>query len=110
MKMEKNPMDNPAIRSLSDYLTINLFPLNSWSAGLNVEHYYNNAVSGENNHFFADVDLKYKTSRVEVAAKWSNIFNTGKHIMASYNGTSEFVHIYKIRPSQILLTVKFKLW
>ena len=110
MTIEKNSADNPTIRSLSDYLTIYIFPLDNWNAGLNVEHYYNNAVSGENNNFFADINLKYKTKKVEIAAKWANIFNTRKHITASYNGTSEFVHIYEIRPSQILVTVKFKLW
>ena len=98
------------IRSLSDYITINLFPLRNWTAGVNVEHYYNNVVSEENNKFFTDIHLRYKTSQIEVAAKWANIFNTGKHITASYDGTSEYLHIYEIRPSQILVSAKFKLW
>ena len=110
MTMESNTLDNPTIRSLSDYLTLNFFPWDNWSIGCGVEHYYNSAVSDENNKFFADVNLKYKTSKLEVAAKWANIFNTGKHITASYNETSEYLYIYEIRPSQVLLTVKFKLW
>jgi hypothetical protein len=78
--------------------------------GCSVEHYYNSAVSDDNNKFFTDVHLKYKTSRIEIAAKWSNIFNTGKHITASYSATNEFIYVYEIRPSQFLVTVKFKLW
>jgi hypothetical protein len=108
--IENSTQENPTIQSLSNYLIINLFPWTNWSIGSSVEHYYNNAVSDENNKFFADVNLRYKTSKLEIMAKWSNIFNTGQHIMASYSETSEFVYVYDIRPSQILMTVKFKLW
>ena len=108
--MKKNTLDSPTISSLSDYLTINLFPVDNWSIGLGGEHYYNNAVSDNRNKFFADINLKYKTRKLEIMAKWMNIFNTGQHTTASYSETNEFVYIYDIRPSQILVTVKFKLW
>jgi len=110
MRMKNNMSDNPTIRSLSNHLTVNLFTWTNWSIGLSGEHYYNNAVSESKNKFFADVNLKYKTRKLDIMAKWSNIFNTGQHITASYSETNEFVYIYEIRPSQVLMTVKFKLW
>ena len=40
---------------------------------------------------------------------WTNIFNTNKFITYSYSDISSYYSIYDLRPSEILLRVRFKI-
>jgi hypothetical protein len=100
----------PLIRSVSNRITMRLFPLTGLTLAVDYEHYYNNAVSEGKNKSFADISVSYKFKNVELSCVWANIFNAGQYITASYDAVSAFVYVYEIRPAQVLLTAKFKLW
>jgi hypothetical protein len=100
----------PIIRSVSNRVTLRLFPLSGLTFMATYEHYYNNAVSEGREKSFADVSVSYKFKAVELSCAWSNIFNERQYVTASYDAVSAFVYVYEIRPAQILVTAKFKLW
>jgi hypothetical protein len=100
----------PLIRSVSNRITMRLFPITGLTLSIDYEHYYNNAVSEGKNKSFADVSAGYKFKNVELSCVWANIFNVGQYVTASYDAVSAFVYVYEIRPAQVLLTAKFKLW
>jgi hypothetical protein len=100
----------PLIRSVSNRVTFRLFPLTGLTLAATYEHYYHNAVSEGRNKSFADVSASYKFKNVELSCVWSNIFNAGQYVTATYDAVSAFIHVYDIRPAQILATAKFKLW
>jgi hypothetical protein len=100
----------PLIRSVSNRATLHLFPVAGLTLSVGYEHYYNNAVSEGKNRSFADLSAGYKFKNVELSLAWSNIFNSGQYVTASYDAVSAFVHVYEIRPAQILITAKFKVF
>jgi hypothetical protein len=100
----------PLIRSVSNRFTFRLFPLTRLTLAVTYEHYYHNAVLDGRSKSFADASVNYKFKNMELSCVWSNIFNTGQYVTATYDAISAFVHVYDIRPAQILFTAKFKLW
>jgi hypothetical protein len=100
----------PLLRSVSNRITVNLFPVTGLTLTASYEHYYNNAVSEGKSKSFADASVSYKFKAMELSCVWSNIFNTKQYVTASYDNVSAFLSIYDIRPAQILVTAKFKLW
>lgn len=108
--LKSNTVDFPGIRSVSNNLKINLFPVSNLSLRVGYENYYNNAVSGGQSQSFVDLNVRYKYKGIEYTLVWINIFNNKQHITASYNEISELLYAYEIRPSQLLLTIRFKLF
>jgi hypothetical protein len=100
----------PLLRSVSNRITLNLFPVSGLMLTASYEHYHNNAVSEGRNRSFADLGVSYKFKSVELAFAWSNIFNAKQYVIASYDNISAFLSVYEVRPAQILVTAKFKLW
>jgi hypothetical protein len=106
--IENNTSIYPVIRSISNQLKFRLFPINGLSVTMGYEHYYNNAVSKGKYSSFSDLNVVYNWKRIDFSLAWSNIFNSKQYITSSYDATNVFVYRYKIRPSQILLTAKFR--
>ncbi|MDR1054574.1 MAG: hypothetical protein LBL90_01830 [Prevotellaceae bacterium] len=97
------------IRTISNYLNISFF-INKLAINMGYEHYYNSNILTGKNKSFADIELKYKFKDVELMCTWVNVFNSKQYIIASYSETREDYYAYGIRPAQLLLTAKFKLW
>jgi hypothetical protein len=110
-RMENRDFHYAAISSVYNRLSFYLFPIKKVGIGINYEHYYDSALSGEEkNMSFTDLNLKYKFKRIDFLLSWTNILNTKQYIRSSFADTGKFVYIYEIRPSQILLTARFKLF
>ncbi|MDR1056640.1 MAG: TonB-dependent receptor [Prevotellaceae bacterium] len=105
-----NTVAYPLLRSVSNRITVNLFPVAGLTLSMGYEHYYNNAVAEGKNCSFADVSASYKFKSVELAFICSNVFNAKQYVTASYDNVSAFLSVYDIRPAQVLVTAKFKLW
>ena len=99
----------PNINTLSNFLKINVFPMEKITVTAGLEHYYTTSVSNKTNMFFADLYLKYKFSKIDLSLAWCNIFNTTEFNTITYNEVNKFIYNYEVRPSQIILTMKFKI-
>lgn len=72
------------------------------------EHYYNSFTPGTRHFFLADLSMIYSTKKVRYQLDWGNIFNTATFSTFKYGPMSTFYSLYHIRPSSILLTLRFK--
>jgi len=100
---------NATIQSISNYVKLYFYPVKRLELMVGYEHYYNNFLSEGKNKHFADIGISYRWKWADVSLIWANIMNTRQHITATYSGLDEFVNIYEIRPSQVLVKVKFKI-
>lgn len=80
------------------------FSLNS-----NLQHFYNKAPnSSVSNLLFADIGLQYALKNVTINLDWTNIFNQKQHITSSYSTINTSTRVDKLRPSEVLISFRFK--
>ena len=101
--------DNPWIRSISNYIKLNAYPVNLLEIFIGYENYYNNTISNKKSRSFADLGVNYRYKNIDLSLTWLNILNMHQYNTAIYADLNEFINVYEIRPSQVLLKVKFKL-
>jgi hypothetical protein len=105
----KKSAANPPIHSISNYVKLYFYPVKRLEIMAGYEHYYNSFITEEKNKHFADFGISYRWKWADFSLIWTNIMNTYQYNTATYNNLDEFVNIYEIRPSQILVKVKFKI-
>jgi len=81
----------------------------SLSFNVNYEHYYNNAAIGNKYLSFTDISLDYTVKSAVFSLDWTNIFNAANYITSYFGELNAYRHIYKIRPSMVLLKIKLKI-
>ncbi|MDR0969175.1 MAG: carboxypeptidase-like regulatory domain-containing protein [Lentimicrobiaceae bacterium] len=101
--------DNPWIRSIYNNIKLYLYPIEHLEIIAVYENYYNNTVSEGKNKSFFDLGISYRFKWMDFSLTWSNILNTHQYNTASYVDFNEFINVYEIRPSEILLKIKFKI-
>lgn len=75
----------------------------------NLQHFYNKTPnSSVSNLLFADLGFQYAFKKVTVNLDWTNIFNQKQHITSSYSTINTNTRIDKLRPSEILISFRFK--
>ncbi|MDR1632266.1 MAG: carboxypeptidase-like regulatory domain-containing protein [Dysgonamonadaceae bacterium] len=98
------------IRTISQQLQFNIFPVKRLIINLGYEYFYNNTiVSGSRVMSFGDIGCKYKYAGMEFQLTYSNIFNARQYISASYNNINSYYSAYDLRPAEVLLQVRMKL-
>jgi hypothetical protein len=98
------------IRAIGQNVQLNLFPLKGLTVNLKYENFYNNAIiSGSRSMSFGDIGIKYKWKKAELMLDYTNVFNSKQFVSASYNDISRYYSSYELRPTEILLKVRFKL-
>jgi hypothetical protein len=83
----------------------------SYALSLNAvyEYYYNSALQGDKSFALADAGITYILNGIRFSLGWTNILNVSKFISASNDGLNSYYSEYYIRPSAIMLKVRFKL-
>ncbi|GHV31275.1 hypothetical protein FACS1894177_05490 [Bacteroidia bacterium] len=98
------------IRTISQQVQLNIFPLKALTVNLGYEYFYNNTiVSGSRTMSFGDIGCKYKYAGLEFQLSYSNIFNAKQYISASYSNLNSYYSAYDLRPAEVLLQVRMKL-
>ena len=98
------------IRTYSQRVQLNLFPIKDLTINLSWEQFNNSAiVSGSRNMSFGDLNIRYKLPKVEFIFDYTNVFNTKEYISVSYSNTSTYYYAYALRPAEVMLKVRFKL-
>ncbi|MCL1973611.1 MAG: hypothetical protein FWG54_02190, partial [Bacteroidetes bacterium] len=109
-KMDNDNQTIAPIRTVSQRGQLNLFPLKNLVLNLSYENFYNSAiVSGNRNISFGDLNLRYKWPKIEVMLDYTNIFNAKEYVSASYSDISTFYSVYYLRPTEVVVKVRFKL-
>jgi len=100
---------NPTIRSVSNFVRINVYyPANRLEIYIGYENYYNSAINNKYKSF-ADLGINYRYKRTDFSLSWINILNMHQYNSATYADLNEFIYVYEIRPSQVLFKVRFKI-
>lgn len=103
---EKKPM----IHNFRQNITTSIIPIKTLILSLSFNHYYNSALSvNTKSAWFGNIGLKYIMKKVEIMIDWTNIFNTRQFITSSYSNVMSYYAQYVMRPTEVLLRVKFKL-
>lgn len=98
------------IRIMSHNVQLSVFPFKGLSLNLKCESFYNNAIiSGSRSMTFGDISAKYKYKKLEFMFDYTNIFNSKQFVSASYTDVSRYYSAYMLRPTEVLLKVRFKL-
>ncbi|GHV58375.1 hypothetical protein FACS1894182_10370 [Bacteroidia bacterium] len=105
--MERPERFSP-IRGTSQSAQINVFPSKTLTINVNAEHQYNSAASNRYTTF-ADARIKYKQKKLDLELVLNNLFNAKQYISASYSDVSTYYYSYNLRPTSVLLKVRFKL-
>lgn len=88
---------------------ISIIPFKNFSVNLSGDHYYNNLLKPNPSTWFGNVGLKYKYKKLEVLLDWTNVFNTKRMVSYYYDEISSYYSAYTLRPSEILLRVRFSI-
>ena len=89
---------------------LNVFPTKKLTLNLSYERFYNGTLSAAAQAIdFADVGAKFNWKRLEFNLEYNNVLNAKQYIMTSYSDISTFFSRYNLRPTQVLLKVRFKI-
>jgi hypothetical protein len=109
-KVRNNAGSFPSIQTHNQRAQLNFFPVKGFTINITYENFYNNAIaSGNRTVNFADVGAKFKLKKIEFNLEYTNIFNARQYISALYNDISSFYSVYRLRPAEILMKVRFKI-
>lgn len=109
-KVRNNIGSFPSIQTHTQRIQLNFFPVKGFTINMGYENFYNDAIaSGNRTSNFADVGAKFKLKKIEFNLEYTNIFNEKQYISASYSDISSFYSVYRLRPAQILMKVRFKI-
>lgn len=103
-------LDITSINALHQVLMIDYSIMRSLVLNLSSEHYFNSAiVKGSRNIFFLDASLTFRTKKIEYMLEARNLLNTQVYSNNYTSGATDFEYHYLLRPTSIMLKVKFKL-
>lgn len=75
----------------------------------NLQHFYTKAPDiSASNLLFADLGIQYDFQHLTLSLDWSNIFNRKLHVISGYNTINTVTQTDKLRPSEVLISLRFK--
>lgn len=91
-------------------LNTSFIPKKGLVFNIGFNHYYNNTIqSSARSSWFGNTSIKYKLKNVDLMLDWTNVFNTRQFVTFSYSDVSSYYSEYTLRPSEVLLRVRFKI-
>lgn len=91
-------------------LNTSFIPKKGLVFNIGFNHYYNNAIqSSARSSWFGNTSIKYKLKNVDLMLDWTNVFNTRRFVTYTYSDVSSYYSEYTLRPSEVLLRVRFKI-
>jgi len=97
------------IRSYTNTANFDFKLIDKLRFGVQFEQYYNSALQNNKYLYFGDIHLSYTLKQVGFELDWNNILNTRDYVTAFYSSMNEYYSAYRIRPSNLLLKVRFKI-
>lgn len=106
-QFENQSFDN--IVTQEQLLNFNFYPTSNQYIGFDAEYYRNNFSTENREIYFLDLNFRYtfEKSRIDLELNWNNILDT-KEFTTVFNDVFSYIQsTYELRPSQILLSMKF---
>ncbi|MDO5665055.1 MAG: hypothetical protein Q4G63_07345 [Bacteroidia bacterium] len=98
------------IHSFTQHVSTSFIPVKKLVFSLSFNHYYNSLLeSSARSLWFGDAGLKCKFKNADVMLDWSNIFDTRRFVNSLYSDVSSYYSVYELRPSEVLLRIRFKI-
>lgn len=103
--------ENRVVTRQEHLLNFNIYPNENQYIGLKTEWSRNNIFRENRDYFFADIVYRYtwKKMNMDLELQWNNIFNTTDYSILMLDAYSFVETNFKLRPSQVLLKVRFSL-
>lgn len=103
--------NNQIINQEFHKFNVNIYPTENHYFSITSEHIKNDLFSETNKNFFADLEYRYtwKKKKIDFEIHWNNIFNTDEYRTINTDNFSYVETNFNLRPSQILLKVRFSL-
>jgi hypothetical protein len=99
----------PVIQSFNQRAVADVYVSYDLSLNAVYEYYYNSALQGDKSFALADAGMTYTLNGIRFSLDWTNILNVSKFISASNDGLNSYYSEYYIRPSAVMLKVRFRL-
>ncbi len=90
-------------------LNLNFYPASNQYIGFDAEYYRNNFSNKNKENYFLNMNYRYtlKKSKIDLELNLNNILNT-KQFTTVYNNSFSYIQsTYNLRPSQLIIKVKF---
>lgn len=98
------------VNNFTQNIAASLIPKKGVTLTLSFNHYYNDMIeSSARSSWFGNLSARYRAKRVDWMLDWSNIFNTRQFVNYSYSDISSHYSVYQLRPSEVMLRVRFKI-
>jgi len=95
---------------ISNQLAAHFIASDRLSFNANLQHFYNNPPNASaSNLLFVDLGMRYAFERVTLHLDWTNILNQREHSTSSFSTINTITRVDKLRPSEILLSFRFRL-
>lgn len=109
LQMELEGRDFDKIRSQQHLLDLSFFPADNQYFSIESEYYYNNISPENRNSYFLNLGYQYtfEKRKIDLAATWNNALGTDEFVKVSSNEFSYVQSTYRLRPSQLLVSLKF---
>ncbi|MDO5665061.1 MAG: carboxypeptidase-like regulatory domain-containing protein [Bacteroidia bacterium] len=108
LDLPNNPL--PRIETLLLKVDLNVFPTKNIVISFRCDYFRNvSEQQGNETMWFGDIGAKYKLKTVEFIVDWNNVFNALRYVSNSYLDAGRFYYSYKLRPSEVLLRVRFNI-
>lgn len=99
---------NQTVRTATQRIKLNFYAAKQITFTVSAEDNYNN-LTAENRHaWFGDFAAKYKLKRVDLELQANNLFNQKQYTRVNYNGLDIYSSTSKLRPLNIIMTIRFK--
>lgn len=102
--------DMKPVNNFTQNISTSFIPVKGLTFTFTANHYYNNIIeSSDRSSWFANIGARYRAKGVDWMLDYTNIFNTSQFVNYSYSDISSYYSVYNLRPSEILLRVRFKI-
>ena len=100
----------PAVNNFNQSIGTSFIPVKKLSVGIKFYHYFNNMItSSARSSWFGNANVRYRMKNMDILLDWTNILNTHRFITSSYSDMSSYYSSYDLRPSELLLRMRFKI-
>lgn len=98
------------VNNFTQNISTSFIPAKGLSFTFSANHYYNSVIQSSNRSaWFGNVGARYRAKNIDWMLDWTNVFNTRQFTNYSYSDISSYYSVYNLRPSEILLRVRFKI-
>ena len=103
--------DFDEIRSQEHLLDLSFFPAGNQYFSIESEYYYNDLSRENQSSYFLNFEYQYtfEEKKIDLAVTWNNVLGTEEFLSVYSNEFSCMQSTYQLRPSQLLVSLKFTL-